>query len=113
MIRRAFTSARSKVPTAGNSSCVTTESVLRRMIWSGSSILSVSHREFAFGPRGDCLKDVFLIHLYHLKKEGGRPMALGGTSTVIDETAALRPAGTNLSDEEVVDRVKNGHTDLF
>ena len=40
-------------------------------------------------------------------------MALAGTSTVTEETAVLRLAGTDLSDEEVVDRVKNGHTELF
>jgi RNA polymerase sigma-70 factor (ECF subfamily) len=40
-------------------------------------------------------------------------MALDGTSTAIDETALLPLAGTDLTDEEVVERVKNGQTDLF
>lgn len=35
------------------------------------------------------------------------------TTTATDETDVSRVAGTDLSDEEVVERVKNGHTDLF
>jgi RNA polymerase sigma-70 factor (ECF subfamily) len=40
-------------------------------------------------------------------------MALSRTSAVTEDTAVLRLAGTDLTDEEVVDRVKNGHTELF
>lgn len=40
-------------------------------------------------------------------------MVQNGTTTVIDEIDVSRVLGTDLSDEEVVNRVKNGHRDLF
>ena len=40
-------------------------------------------------------------------------MAQVGTATETEETGVSRLARTDLSDEEVVERVKSGHTDLF